>query len=188
VTPVRRGGWATIAGGDVLTWTEAEGARGTRWREAVERDGQLTRALLLEAAPDGRLTRLEMTTGVGLLTLHPEPDQSAMHGNVVGGDRVRHLALPWSPEHELFVLGSPAAATITFRRLASMVVVGASRLVDVLAIDDELQPARGRWSIERVAQHAWDLRDIDGPEERCVTVRDDGRPVLPDEVTWPLEV
>jgi hypothetical protein len=187
MTPVRRGGRVTIAGGDVLMWTEAEGARGTRWREAVERDGQLTRALLLEAAAGGRPTRLEMTTRAGLLTLHPESDQSAMHGNVVGGDRVRHLALPWSPEHELFVLGSPAAATITFRRLASLVVVGASRLIDVLTIDDELQPVRGRWSIERVAQHAWHLRDVDGPDERRLTVREDGRPVLADEVTWPLE-
>jgi hypothetical protein len=142
--------------------------------------------LLFESAA-GRPTRLEMTTRAGLLTLHPEPDQSAMHGNVVGGDRVRHLALPWSPEHELFVLGSPAAATITFRRLASLVVVGASRLLDVLAIDDELRPGRERWSIERVAQHAWHLRSVDGPEERRLIVRDDGRPVLADEVMWPLE-
>jgi hypothetical protein len=187
MTLVRRGGRATIAAGDLLTWTEAEGARGTRWREAVERDGQLTRALLLEASPDGRPTRLEMTSLAGLLTLHPEPDEAAMHGNVVGGNRVRHLALPWSPEHELFVLGSPAAATITFRRLATVVAVGASRRVDVLVIGDELQPRRARWSVERVAQHAWHLRDVDGREERRLTVRDDGRPVLADEVTWPLE-
>ena len=44
MTPVRRGGHATTADGDRLTWTEAEGSRGTRWREALERRGRPVRA------------------------------------------------------------------------------------------------------------------------------------------------
>ena len=46
----------------------------------------------LEVAPNGRVTRLELTTGAGLLTLHPEPDESALHGNVVTPTGIRHLA------------------------------------------------------------------------------------------------
>jgi hypothetical protein len=188
MAPVRRGGRATTAGGDRLTWTEAGGARGTRWREAVDRDGRLIRAVLLEVAPSGRPTRLEMTTRAGLLTLHPEPDESAIHGNVVGPDGVRHLAFEWGPDHELLVLGSPASATITVRRLTAALMVGARRTVEMLRIDDELDPRLVPWSCERVAPRTWHLHDIAGTEERRFTVGDDGRPIGVDEVSWPLEV
>jgi hypothetical protein len=184
---VRRGGHATTVGGDLVTWTEAEGARGTRWREMLERDGRLLRGLLLETSMAGRPTRLEVTTLAGLLTLHPEPDESALHGNVVEAAGVRHLAFPWSPEHELQVLGSPASATVSLRRLARLVPVGASRTFDLLRIDDDLEPRPVRWSFERISRHAWHLRDTGGSEERRFTVEDDGRPVLADAVSWPLE-
>jgi len=187
MTEVRRGGHATTVGGDRLTWTGAEGARGTRWREAVERDGHLVRALLLETSPAGRPTRLEMTTPAGLLTLHPEPDESALHGNVVGVDGVRHLTFSWGPEHELLVLGSPASASVTLGRLVGGVVIGASRTLDLVRVDDDLDPRPVRWSFERVARHGWHLRDAAGPEERRLTVDDDGRPTLADAVSWPLE-
>jgi hypothetical protein len=187
VAPVRRGGRAITLGGARLTWTQAEGARGTRWREALERDGQLVRSLLLEVSGTGRPTRLEVTTRAGLLTLHPEPDESAMHGNMVGGEEVRHLVFGWSPEHELLVLESPASATITLRRLADRMVVGARRTVDVLVIDDALDPLPSRWSFERIARHGWHLRDADGEIERRLTLDEDGRPVLGEAITWPLE-
>jgi hypothetical protein len=174
-------------GGDLLTWTQAEGERGTRWREAIEHDGGLIRSLLLEVSSDGRATRLEMTTRAGLLTLHPEPDESALHGNVVAAGGVRHLALPWSPEHELLILGSPASATIAVQRLERRVIVGAVTVVDMLRIDDDLDPRPARWSVERIARHAWHLRDTDSDEERRLTVEHDGRPVLRDEESWPLE-
>lgn len=184
---VRRGGHARTVLGDRVTWSQAEGERGTRWREAIERDGQLLRSLLLEVSPAGRATRLELTTRVGLLTLHPEPDESAMHGNVVTPDGVRHLAFQWSPEHELLVLSSPASATIAVRRLIRRVIVGASVVVDMLRIDDELDPRPVRWRVERIAPHGWHLRDTKSDEERRLTVEDDGRPALMDEVSWPLE-
>jgi hypothetical protein len=188
MAPVRRGGRAITLGGARLTWTQAEGARGTRWREALEQDGHLVRSLLLEVAGSGRPTRLEVTTRAGLLTLHPEPDESAMHGNVVSGEEVRHLALAWSPDHELLVLESPASATITLRRLADRMVVGARRVVDALVIDDALDPRPSRWSFERIARHAWHLRDADGDMERRLTLEEDGRPVLREAISWPLEV
>lgn len=174
-------------GGENLTWTEAEGSLGTRLREALRRDGSLVRSLLLEASASGRPTRLEVTTSAGLLTLHPEPDESTLHGNVVRGDGVDHLTFGWSAEHELLVFGSPASATITLRRLADLMVVGATRTIDVLRIDDTLEPRPARWTAERIARHAWHLRDVDGHEERRLTVDDEGRPLLPDAISWPLE-
>ena len=181
MAPIRRGGRATTASGELLTWTEAEGARGTRWREALERDGRLVRAMLLEASTAGRPTRLEMTTRDGLLTLHPERDESAMHGNVVGPDGVRHLAFDWSPDHELLVLGSPASVAVTVRRLGPRLAVGASRTVELLLIDDDLVPRLVRGSVERESPLTWRMA------ESRFTVDDDGRPVLADDIRWPLE-
>lgn len=188
MAPVRRAGRATTIGGETLTWTEAEGTRGTRWRESLARDGNLVRSLLLEVSGVDRPTRLEITTAAGLLTLHPEPDESGLHGNVVRSDGVDHLAFAWSPEHELLVLGSPASATITLRRLAGRIVVGATRTFEVLQIDDALDPRPARWIVERIARHAWHLRDADGQEERRLTVDDEGRPLLTGALSWPLEV
>ncbi len=187
MAPVRRGGRATTIGGDQLLWSEAEGARGTRWRESLMRDGALVRSLLLEVSTAGRPTRLEMTASAGLLTLHPEPDESELHGNVVGADGIRHLAFPWSGAHELLILGSPASATITLRRLARTVVVGTTLALDVLRIDDALDPRPARWNVEQIARDAWSLRDLDGTDERRLNVDDDGRPLLADAVSWPLE-
>ena len=186
--PVRRGGHARNPLGYLITWSEAEGERGTRWRESTERDGQLVRSLLIEASTGGRPTRLEMTTRAGLLTLHPEPDEAALHGNVVTPRGIRHLALPWSPEHELFVVASPASATIGIRRFSRSMVVGAGITVDLVYVDDELEPRPARWRVERIGAHGWHLHDVDGSEERRLTVADDGRPILLDEVFWPLEI
>jgi hypothetical protein len=187
MAPVRRGGHARTVTGDLLTWSQADGARGTRWRESIERDGQMLRSLLLETSTTGRPTRLEVTTRAGLLTLHPERDESAMHGNVVTPAGIRHLAFRWSADHELLVLGSPASATIAIRRLEHRVMPGATATLDMLRIDDELRPRPMRWAVERISPHAWHLRDRAGSEERRFTVEDDGRPALVDEVTWPLE-
>jgi hypothetical protein len=184
---VRRGGRGTTLGGHTLTWTQAEGDRGTRWREALERNGNLVRALLLEVSPQGRPTRLEMVTPAGLLTLHPEPDESRVNGNAVGLDGVRHLSFAWSSEHDLLILDSPASAGIVLRRLAAVVPVGASRTLDLLHVDDDLDPRPVQWVFDRVERHAWVARGTEGTTERRLTVDDDGRPVLAGAVTWPLE-
>ena len=151
------------------------------------RDGSLAWSVLLEASTAGRPTRLEVTAPAGLLTLHPESDESELHGNVVGADGIRHLAFAWSGGHELLILGSPASATITLRRLAGILGVGASRVIDVLRIDDQLDPRPARWKVERTDDHAWRLGDTDGSDEERLTVDEDGRPLLTDAVTWPLE-
>lgn len=187
MTPVRRGGRATTIGGDQLLWSEAEGSGGTRWRESLVRDGALIRSLLLEVSTAGRPTRLEITATAGLLTLHPDADERKLHGNVVGADGIRHLTFPWSIDHELLIFGSPASATITLRRLAGTIGVGATQVVDVLRIDDALDPRPALWTMRRTARHAWHLRDADGTEERRLTLDHDGRPLLTDSVTMPLE-
>jgi len=185
--PVRRGGHARNALGQLLTWSEAEGERGTRWREALAHDGRLLRSVMLETSREGRPVRLEMTTAAGLLTLHPEPDQSAIHGNVVTPDGVRHLAFAWSTEHDLFLQASPASATVAVRRLAPRLSVGSTVPLETLRIDDDLVPRPVRWQVTRLAPDAWHLRDTESAEERLFTVTDHGRPILLDEHSWPLE-
>ena len=66
--------------------------------------------LLLEVDPDGRWTRLELATVRGILTLHPDLDGTAVHGNVVTPDGVVPLTFAWSPQHRLVVAGEPVAA------------------------------------------------------------------------------
>lgn len=131
--------------GEVAVWSAADGARGTRWREAIERDKHLVRSLLLEVAPDGTPTRLELTTTAGLLTLHPEPDGSALHGNVVTPSGIRHLAFAWSNAHVLLVEGSPVADAVA----AGTRGVGdrAGEAVDGVRIGDDLVPVPGRWPV-----------------------------------------
>ena len=184
---IRRAGRARILDGAWIVWSEAEGSRGTRWRESIESDGGVARVTLLETTKADRLSRLEIAGAAGLLTLHPEPDESALHGNLVSADGVRHLALPWTPEHELLLLRSPASATVTLRRLSALVEVGASRTVDVVRIDDRLEPRPATWTFERTADREWRLRSADGGEERILRIDPSGRPVLPEAVEWPLE-
>ena len=92
---LRRAGVQTLPGGRHLTWSVAEGIRGRRWRGAVTgADGELAEVLAVETGPSGALTRLEMTTAAGLLTLHPAGSPVRLHGNIVragGVEPVSHL-------------------------------------------------------------------------------------------------
>ena len=65
--------------------------------------------------------------------------------------------------------------------------VGAAAIVDLVYVDDELEPRPARWRVGRIGTHGWHLQDVAGTEERRFTVADDGRPILLDEVSWPLE-
>ena len=186
--PIRRGGRARILDGAWIVWTQAQGDRGTRWRESIETgDGGIARVTLLETTTAGRPTRLEVAGPPGLLTLHPEPDESALHGNRVGPDGVRPFAFDWSPEHELLLLRSPASATATLGRLSSSMEVGAGRSIPVVRIDDALDPIPETWIFERTGDRDWRLRRDDGGPERVLTVDDSGRPVLGEAIEWPLE-
>lgn len=173
--------------GAVIVWSLADGLRGRRWREAVSQDGGLRRSVLLEASPAGRPMRLELTSPAGILTLHPNVGGSELHGNVVTPTGIRHLAFDWSSEHDLFVVGSPAAAAVAVRRFADILAVGEARPVPVVWVDDALEPRPGAWQVTRTAPDGWHLRDLDGAEERVITVDPGGIPVLRDAASWPLE-
>jgi hypothetical protein len=188
MAPIRRAGRASQPGGATIAWSQAEGARGTRWREAITSAEGLVRSVVLEVSPAGRVTRLEVTTRNGLLTLHPEPDESAMHGNVVSADGVRPLVFAWSPSHVLLLLGSIASATVELARLAATLEVGGTAELDVLRIDDALRPTPARWRVARLGPAEWQLGSLDGAESRHVQVDPSGRPMLPDAADWPLEV
>jgi hypothetical protein len=108
---LRRAGRFTSGGGDTVLWSVAEGRRGRRWR-SLRRDaaGPVIADLLLEIDPGGRWTRLELATTAGILTLHPEPDERSVHGNVVTERGVVPLALLWSADHRLLLPDEPVAA------------------------------------------------------------------------------
>src|SRR5437762_13324475 len=101
--PVRRAGSGIAGDGSHVVWSQAEGTRGTRWRSVRSRSGHVVAVMMIETTPDGRVGRLELATERGLLTLHPEPHETALHGNVVSAAGVRHIGLDWSPGHVLVV-------------------------------------------------------------------------------------
>jgi len=133
------------------------------------------------------MTRLEVTTTAGLLTLHPDARESALHGNVVGPGGVRHLRFGWSPEHELLLLGSPATAATALRRLGGAMAPGDERTVAMVRVDDTLEPREVSWVVARTGDTTWLLRATDGAEERRLTLDDEGLPILGDAIVWPLE-
>jgi hypothetical protein len=186
--PIRRAGRATTASGATLTWSEAEGSRGTRWREAITDKGILVRSLLLEVSPAGRPTRLEVTTLAGLLTLHLEVDESALHGNVVTPHGVRHLSFDWSAYHALVVVESPACVAAMLRGLALGVAAGAAIELDGVRFDDALEPLEARWRVTRNGGEAWRLRSLDATDDIAVRTDPEGRPILAGAQGWPLEI
>lgn len=184
----RRGGHGTAATGEHITWSLAEGARGTRWRETATRDGALLRSVLLETTPAGTVARLEIATAEGLLTLHPASDAAAIHGNVVTPTGIRHLAFDWSPAHELVVIGAATADAVVARRLALTLPVGEHAEVEVLAIDDALRPRPERWRIDRLDPARWRFRALSARGAgRETVVAPDGSPPLDAAESWPLE-
>jgi hypothetical protein len=170
---VRRGGTGTLPTGERVVWSIADGARGRRWREMTIASGVMVRSVLLETDPAGRCTRLELATALGLLTLHPEPDDASLHGNVVGEDGVRHLRFDWSPRHELLIAGSPASAAIIRRTHAP------AEDVPVLVIGDDLVP---RPATVRPATLGSGLGD------RGTAQVADGDGGSPDSRSWALEL
>lgn len=148
--------------------------------------GALTHALLLEVDLDGRVSRLELTTAAGLLTLHPEADGTELHGNVATPDGMRHLAFAWSPDHELQVEDRPLATAVAARHLASRIGVGEGTQVPVIVIDAALQPRAATVRVERLAEDRWLVKRDDLVERLWLDT--EGVPVdLDDAADWPLE-
>lgn len=184
--PLRRGGRGQQPDGALLTWSIAEGARGRRWRATTTVDGILHQALVLETNDTRRATKLEIASNAGLLTLHPEPDERELHGNVVTPGGVRHLRFGWSPRHEILVAGVALVAVAAVWRLGEGVGVGEGdeRPAVVVDLDLTCRPAVVRF--ERVDETTWLLGALAlRLEVRCDR---DGVPGLDDAGEWPLEV
>ena len=154
------------------------------------RDGRLVEGLLLEIDGNGRPTRLELTNAAGLLTLHPEPSGSSLHGNLVTPLRVRHLAFAWSGEHELAIDRLPVAAAVTARRLAGTTPVGEGRAVPVVSVAEDLEVREGRRRYHRVTETEWRIEGADNTAKLSIDER--GLPIWQDAsgeaAEWPLEL
>ncbi len=185
--PIRLGGRAGLDGGGTVTWSVAEGRRGRRWREVVTQGDGVARSVLLEVSPAGRPTYLELATPSGLLTLHPDTHERELHGNAVTSDGIRHLRFDWSLDHELDIVGSTVAAAVATHRLSALVAAGEGRRTPVLRIDDALEPRPATRRVTRTSSGGWHIVDLETDQEQTVILDDDGVPLLPGTVTWPLE-
>ncbi len=182
MTPTRIAGTGRTGTGQVAWWSIAEGRRGRRWREAVTGAGGLRHSLLLETAPDGRFSHLELATPAGLLTLHPEGD-GTLHGNILAAGGLRHVTgLPWDEDGLLLIAGSPLAACAAAFALSSDPAGGAAGERHVLRISPELELVATRERAAPAGAGRWRLGDdlpATGP---------DGLPLLADGIAWPMEL
>jgi hypothetical protein len=184
--PLRRGGRGQQPDGAFLTWSIAEGARGRRWRATTTVDGILHQALVLETNDSRRATRLEVASNAGLLTLHPEPDERELHGNVVAAGGVRHLRFEWSPRHELLVAGLALVSVATVWRLGEDVGAGTGVERPAVVVDVDLTCRPAVAGFERVDETTWNVATVAlRLEVRCDR---EGVPGLDDAAVWPLEV
>ena len=170
----------------MVAWSVAEGSRGRRWRATAALEGSISHALLLEVDPRGRCRRLELTTPAGMLTLHPEPGEREIHGNVVAADgSVRPLAFEWSADHEIEIVGRPIATAIALHRWRELVPVGAHALIPVLSIDGLLGVEAGVRRVIRLDVDRWSVDDASGTSVGEVVLDARGLPAA--EATWSLE-
>jgi hypothetical protein len=107
----RAGRGRTTDGADVL-WSLAEGERGRRWRWTMRDGGRLVHVGLVERDPSGAFARLELAAPAGLLTFHPAPDGRLAHGNVVGSEAVRPIAVAWQAGWAVALEGDPFGSTV----------------------------------------------------------------------------
>jgi hypothetical protein len=173
-----------LPSGALIVWSIADGRRGRRWREVVSVDARVVRSVLLETNPAGRLTRLEVATAAGLLTLHPDSGETVLHGNAVTPAGIRHLTLDGTT---VMVHGSPAAAAIAVAGLADGVEVGATRRVAMVGIDDRLEPRVGSWAVTRIEPRTWRLVELPAAAEQVIRLDEDGLSILAGDA-WPLEI
>jgi len=185
---VRRGGTASLPGGRHLVWSVAAGVNGRRWRSVTSHgDGRMEASLLVETAPDGRLVKLELATGEGLLTLHPDGDPLLLHGNVVRASGIDHLSLPWSAGHILLAGASPVTAAIAVQGTAARVGVGEGANLPAVDVGIDLRPRPATWHVAHTAELRWRLLAADGGASLLLETDADGLPTAADGVSWPLE-
>jgi hypothetical protein len=184
---VRRAGRARLSDGRLLVWSVAEGHRGRRWRAAIRgADSGIESVLVLELDPDGASTRLELAAPDGMLTLHPETDQRSVHGNVVSDAGVRPIALSWSPDGSMHVVGHPITAAAMAHRLAGSLAVGAAVDVPIVAVEQNLTTGARACRVRHEARDRWVL-DCSG-DQMDVSLNPDGIPHFEGHAgEWPLE-
>ncbi len=166
----------------------AAGGRGRRWRAVTTHgDGRMESSLLLEVSPQGRLLKLELATGEGLLTLHPDGDPVRLHGNVVRAAGVEHLALSWSEGHVLLAGASPVTAAVAVEGPARRIGVGEGTNLPAVAVGIDLRPRPATLHVARTAERRWRLLVADGPPSLLLETDADGLPTAADGLAWPLE-
>ncbi|MEO6206401.1 MAG: hypothetical protein ABIP77_00440 [Candidatus Limnocylindrales bacterium] len=110
---LRLAGHGRLLDGRAIGWSVAEGTRGRRWRwTLMTGEGNLIHAGLVELDVGGRFARLELETLAGMLTLHPDRDGQAAHGNVVRHDRVDPIAIDWPAEASVGIAGDPFGSAV----------------------------------------------------------------------------
>src|SRR4051812_43910255 len=190
---VRVAGRSRDTAGRLVIWSVAEGARGRRWREAVLHGSAvaLASSLTLETDAERRHVKLELAAGIGLVTLHPEPDDQ-VRGNVVSAHGVTPIAISIG---EVPVFDLPDSVLVTAAlcwALASLVPVGSRRELLVVRLDVAGSESAGfgvgtqDLQVERLETGRWVLTGS-GLEPREVLIDDDGLPLPAPVVRWPLE-
>jgi hypothetical protein len=170
-------------------WTVADGTKGRRWRAVTTHgDGRMEAALLVETAQDGGLAKLELATGEGLLTLHPDGEPRRLHGNVVRTSGIDHVALPWSDAHLLLVGASPVTAAIAVTFAAAVVGVGEGATLAAVEVGIDLRPRLATWRVARTGDRRWWLLAADGGPSLVLELDDDGVPAPAGAISWPLEL
>jgi hypothetical protein len=149
-------------------------------------DGEMVGTLLLETTLYGRFAKLELATASGLLTLHPERD--VLHGNIATPGGMTHVALPWSADAVLIVLGTPSTAAVAARSLEDRIGVGEGHTVAGVSVDVELDVRPATFRVVRAAERRWRFLPAHGGVETFVTMDEDGLPVLAEAEAWPLEL
>jgi hypothetical protein len=179
---LRRAGHGQMPDGSAVTWSIAEGRRGRRWREVRVGAGGPISSLLLETDSSGRFNHLELSTGAGLLTLHPEAD-GTIHGNAVGAAGVRHVVgLPWVPEAVVLLEGSAITLAAAACLLRGSIGETAAPTTPALLIGLDLSVERRQIRVDRLPYGTW---RFEGHEAIGVGV--DGVPSLRAAEGWPLE-
>lgn len=182
----RRAGTGRLAPGGEVVWTVADGTRGRRWRSMLVEDAQLAAVLLLETSPDGAVRKLELASATGLLTLHPEG--TALHGNVVRRSGVEHVTLRWREDAILLVGPSPTTAAVAARQLDRRVGVGEGRSLPGVMVGIDLAVVPATFRVARTGERRWRFVAADTGVEAVAELDGDGLPVLPEAVSWPLEL
>lgn len=110
---LRLAGQGRLPDARAIAWSVAEGTQGRRWRWTLTTgQGSLIHAGLIELDVDSRFKRLELETGTGMLTLHPDHDGPTAHGNVVRPERVDPIVIDWPAAASVAISDDPFGSAV----------------------------------------------------------------------------